>query len=447
MSNLCWCGENALTHFSAEYKRCSNCQTLIWQGDFAGLAQVTDDANDYYGWRYWHEHQQDDLGLPPIEQRVISDLPERISYWLRTLLRYKKPAGQLLEIGCGHGGFVAATRAAGWESRGLELSKRVANFAATTWDIDVDAGPLASQAYEPERFNVIAIFDVLEHVPNPAALLEICASLLTPTGLLLIQTPSVPANLSAANLDEAEHPILQMLLPREHLYLFAKSGLKNLLKQVGLVHIEEQPALFPYDLFFLASKSDIQSLSEPVSLQSSPAARLVQALVTATATRDIAVEQRQQQAERLAFFDKEIANLNKDLQQALAEIKHQQAPIAELNLQLQHSEADRMARGIQIETLTALLQEAETDRANRLKNNEELTALLATSEQDRQARSAQIETLTELLQQSETDREARAAQIESLTALLQESEADRAARLNVIHLLEEQLREQQTENE
>ena len=60
-----------------------------------------------------------------------------LSHWLRTLMQFVLPPARVLEVGCGHGGFVAMMRQAGYDAMGLELSPSIVKFARDTFDIPV----------------------------------------------------------------------------------------------------------------------------------------------------------------------------------------------------------------------------------------------------------------------------------------------------------------------
>ncbi|MGZ9225165.1 MAG: hypothetical protein ACXW4M_06370, partial [Anaerolineales bacterium] len=111
---VCWCGNRDLSPFSSEYLLCENCKTLVlleWPED--ETFKVDLDNQDFYGKSYWFEHQENDLQFGNILTRARTDLPERVIHWLSTLLKYKLPQGNTLELGCSHGGFVSVLQWAG----------------------------------------------------------------------------------------------------------------------------------------------------------------------------------------------------------------------------------------------------------------------------------------------------------------------------------------------
>src|SRR5262249_51114899 len=96
----CWCGNADLEPFSSQYRHRPACESLVLADrPEAPLGLVHDDDRDFYGKRYWFEHQEQELGLSNLVTRVRQDLPERCVYWLRTLLTYKVPPATSLELG------------------------------------------------------------------------------------------------------------------------------------------------------------------------------------------------------------------------------------------------------------------------------------------------------------------------------------------------------------
>jgi 2-polyprenyl-3-methyl-5-hydroxy-6-metoxy-1,4-benzoquinol methylase len=279
----CWCGNAALADFSESYAACAECGTLVSRrGLRPDEAEVRDDEHDFYGKPYWLAHQRDELGFPDIHERARLDLPERCLYWLRTLLAYRLPPARVLELGAGHGAYVALMRAAGYEATGLELSPWVVEFARTTFGVPMLLGPIEAQTLPEDSLDVVVLNDVLEHLVEPWESMRRCAKLLEPDGLVVAQTPCYPDDQTYGQLVEAHHPFLAMLQEREHLYLFSRRAVRRLFADVGLPVVRFEPALFPYDMVVVASRqgltpTDLKHRHEV--LLASPAARLVKAMV------------------------------------------------------------------------------------------------------------------------------------------------------------------------
>ena len=280
----CWCGNRLLEEFDANYLHCPVCETLVYRHSPGRcLEHVSDAASDYYGKEYWFERQTAEFGDPPLPVRAREDLSRRCVYWLRALLRYRRPPGRVLELGCAHGGFSALLHWSGFDAQGLELSPTIARWATERFGIPVLSGPVEEQQIADGTLDAIVLFDVLEHLPDPAATLRHCVRLLAPGGILLIQTPVYPAGATRADLEAAASPFLKMLLPLAHLHLFSQAAVTRLVNEAGLANITfETPCFQQYDMFFAASRQPLVVAAAPeiaAALEKTPSGRLVLALL------------------------------------------------------------------------------------------------------------------------------------------------------------------------
>ena len=143
--------------------------------------------------------------------------------------------GRLLEVGCSYGGFLAEARRDGWEVTGVELSETAARYARDQLNLRVFSGSLHDQLKQlQEPYEAVALFHVIEHVPDPAQLLELCRKLIKPRGLLVLKTPNVASLI--ARLTGASW---QWVYPPAHLYLYSPKTLALLLEKAGY-----QPIVF-----------------------------------------------------------------------------------------------------------------------------------------------------------------------------------------------------------
>jgi SAM-dependent methyltransferase len=407
-STRCWCGEARLDAFSDSYRRCSRCGTLILaRFPRAGHFRVADDETDFYGRTYWTEHVARAYGQPTIFERARLDLPERCVFWLQRVLEHAPPGGRLLELGCGHGGFVYLTRLAGFDSVGLEMSPWVAEFAKRAFGVQVLRGPLEDLDLPAASFKVVAAFDVLEHLEDPLRTLRLCHRLLGPDGVLFLQTPCY----------RGEGPAWEQFKDQEHTFLFTEDAIHDILRQAGFSHLAVRESLFPYDMWIAAGKASLAGLA-PASTDGLPP--VVQALVDAGL--------------RCLRLEAELADVGDQAGQRLDAAER-------LRAELEEVERDRAERLRGLEDLSARLEEVERDRAERLRGLEDLGARLEEVERDRALRLENIHTLTDRLEEVERDRAERLERIRALTVRLEEVERDRALRLEKIHELTSRLTE------
>lgn len=220
---------------------------------------VRDDEIDFYGKKYWLEHQQA-LGYADLHARARSDLTERNLHWLKVLLKYRLPPAKMLELGCAHGSFVALLRQAGYDASGVEMSPWVVEFGQKTFGVPISVGPIKALEISFGSLDVIVLMDVLEHLPDPAATMAYCLQLLKPDGLLLLQTPQFKEGMDYLALAETKGVFLEQLKADEHLYLFSDRSAIHLFHQLGAEHIQFEPAIFGhYDMFFAVSRTPFQT--------------------------------------------------------------------------------------------------------------------------------------------------------------------------------------------
>jgi 2-polyprenyl-3-methyl-5-hydroxy-6-metoxy-1,4-benzoquinol methylase len=112
---------------------------------------------------------------------------------IRRLIRHASKPGRLLEVGAGDGYFLHAAREAGWQVEGLELSEPRIARAKEWFQLSLHCKELSAAPFEPGSFDAISMFQLIEHVHDPKAILNKASSLLRPGGLLMISTPNVLA--------------------------------------------------------------------------------------------------------------------------------------------------------------------------------------------------------------------------------------------------------------
>jgi 2-polyprenyl-3-methyl-5-hydroxy-6-metoxy-1,4-benzoquinol methylase len=260
----CWCGNADLAPFSTEYVRCPSCETLVARNfPQDEVTSIANDETDFYGKEYWLSHQTQALGLTSIEERSRADFLDRCGLWLKTVLKFHLPRGNLLDVGCSHGAFVALSALAGFKSLGLELSPWVVEYAQKTFKVPILKGSVEAQGFKTASFDVITLFDVLEHLQDPRRTIQECARILSPGGIVVIQTPRFPTGTTHEQLLKAADPFLKMMLPDEHLFLFSEQSVGRLLEEVDLKYFEFHKAPFAqYDMMVVASHTELNSVTD-----------------------------------------------------------------------------------------------------------------------------------------------------------------------------------------
>jgi 2-polyprenyl-3-methyl-5-hydroxy-6-metoxy-1,4-benzoquinol methylase len=108
---------------------------------------------------------------------------------LRKLVPYRTP-GTLLDIGTGIGQFLHLAKPFFSEVYGTEISESGVRAAKEKYALDILHGAVEDLHLAPNSFDTITLFHVLEHVPDPGALIGICRELLRGRGTLVIAVPN-----------------------------------------------------------------------------------------------------------------------------------------------------------------------------------------------------------------------------------------------------------------
>ncbi len=136
--------------------------------------------------------------------------------------------GNLLDVGCGAGFFLNTAKERGWNCHGMEILPEYIKYAQENFALkNIRLESLdQSITYNANFFDVITLWDLIEHLRNPFNSLKEIYRVMKPGGLLVMWTPNVK---NAIFLKEkwTGYKILQ------HLYFFSGDSLKSMLKKAG----------------------------------------------------------------------------------------------------------------------------------------------------------------------------------------------------------------------
>ena len=115
-------------------------------------------------------------------------LPRRPTYRARMLTQRLGGPGRLLDVGCGVGEFMAEMAQLDWNVMGVEPSN-AATIAGERFPGAVKRSTLEDASYPDASFDLVTLWDVVEHLPDPVTTLREVRRVLRPGGTLFIQTP------------------------------------------------------------------------------------------------------------------------------------------------------------------------------------------------------------------------------------------------------------------
>jgi SAM-dependent methyltransferase len=141
--------------------------------------------------------------------------------------------GKLLDIGCGVGHFIRTALNNGYEAEGVEFSEVAAVVGREQWNLKIISGDFLSIQFAPESFDIITMWQVLEHLRQPREVILKIHSLLKPGGLLVIAVP----NFSSIQARIFRNRWYHLDVPR-HLFHYSPQSLTKILTTCNF-HVEK----------------------------------------------------------------------------------------------------------------------------------------------------------------------------------------------------------------
>src|SRR5215467_2178695 len=171
-------------------------------------------------------HEDEDDGRAPTVRALLS------------LVEAHRPApGRLLDVGCATGVFVAMAAESGWTVTGVETSTWALGRASQRCrQATFIQGSVEDLEFPEASFDVVTMWNVLEHVSSPTEILARLRPWLAPEGRLFLSLPN--AGSTTARLMGRRW----VLLLREHLWYFEPATLSRVLRQSGFETISARPS-------------------------------------------------------------------------------------------------------------------------------------------------------------------------------------------------------------
>ena len=148
---------------------------------------------------------------------------------------WKKSPGQLLDIGAGGGSFSFVASKRGWQAEGCEPNRWLCTWALEHYGLPIRPGTVFEQDYPADSYDVVTLWDVLEHTPDPKTEIAETHRLLRTGGLLVINYPDIGSWI-ARLMGRSWVFLLDV-----HLYYFTRATIRTLLEGAGFEVIRIRP--------------------------------------------------------------------------------------------------------------------------------------------------------------------------------------------------------------
>src|SRR5262245_37143722 len=203
------------------------CNCDIWQCRNCGLGRTETSGFDpvsYYTGEYFSGRRSDGyadyVGAEPVLRREFA---HSVSFIRRFCDR-----GFLLELGCAYGFFLKEAQRY-FHASGIELAEEAAQHARRS-GLSVVCGVANDENMRCiGNSDVIVLFDVIEHLPDPRATLALCERYLNPGGIIVITTGDFDSWLA-----RLAGPKWRLMTPPQHLWFFTRRSVKRMAEPLGL---------------------------------------------------------------------------------------------------------------------------------------------------------------------------------------------------------------------
>ncbi|MEK6303082.1 MAG: class I SAM-dependent methyltransferase [Acidobacteriota bacterium] len=189
--------------------RCGSCH-LVFHNAFTDETELREYYDEYY--------DGENLAFSPITDRRFGEL-------LRSFESYRQ-SHNILDVGCGSGHFLKVAIEMRWTGYGTEIASSAFDQLSKL-GIKSFCGKLESANYAAEFFDVVYCSEVIEHLPDPTALLREIARVVRPGGLLYLTTP---------NFNSLSRRLLGSkwrVIGKEHICYFTPASLAGAIREAG----------------------------------------------------------------------------------------------------------------------------------------------------------------------------------------------------------------------
>ena len=206
-------------------------------------------------------------------EKSLQSNPERIENQVNTVKKHTQVKNKkVLDIGCGGGLFLSKLNQDGAVTTGVELSDTRAHYAKTKHGLDIVKRPIEADYWQEYHgsFDIVTLWDVIEHVNFPFSTLRSAANMLKSGGILLIDTPCRDGFYHRMGeftywLSRGRYPTFLNTMYSAHMFghkqILSLSEMREMLEAVGLELMELRKfheLSFPYNFYLKKMfKSDL----------------------------------------------------------------------------------------------------------------------------------------------------------------------------------------------
>lgn len=235
----CQRNEPLFTKSIGEYAYCPKCDHIFLLNPLSPEKLIEFYANYPTSSLEWHQNE--------------SEFYRRIYQIGIELFDSHRNGRRLLDIGCSSGYFLSIAAQQGFEAFGIEPNAQEARYALNN-GINLIGSTVDSLPASLDPFDIITLWDVLEHIRQPVCYLSALRPLLNNDGLIFVQVPT--SDSLAARIMRADCNMFDGI---EHQTLFSSSSLDSAFEQAGFTRMAKNSVI-----------SEIHAITNYLSYQADP---------------------------------------------------------------------------------------------------------------------------------------------------------------------------------
>ena len=155
--------------------------------------------------------------LRPVSKETLNSFNKLLDYF-----EQYRDIGNILDLGCGQGDFLIEAKKRNWNVYGSEYSESATELCEKR-GIIMYQGDLTKNIFDDIKFDVIASFEVIEHINNPNKFMSILNHKLQEKGLVYCTTPNFNSLLRYFEKDR-----FQMIVYPNHISFYTKDSIRYL---------------------------------------------------------------------------------------------------------------------------------------------------------------------------------------------------------------------------
>jgi len=216
---ICVVCKNSISNFQPFWsglKKCCYCGHIMADIDTKKL-----ETKKLYNNKYFFGEEYCDY----LRDRKVFD--EQFKSRLSDIEKFQ-PEGKLIEIGCAYGFFLAAAKES-YHVLGFDIAEEPTRYARDILGMDARCQDFLDAQIEIQSTDIIAMWDVIEHLPRPDLVVDKVAKVLKSGGFLFITTGDIGSLIPKIKKEK-----WRLIHPPTHLHYFNRSTMTHMLEKAGL---------------------------------------------------------------------------------------------------------------------------------------------------------------------------------------------------------------------